>query len=60
MRMLLDMNGGVCEVVTGVTIVYPVLEAPGYNIKYVTIHQATYISANINLSCITGLSTSVL
>ena len=55
LRMLLDMNGGVCEVVTGVSLgssflvvlnasprahmdglVYPVLEAPGYNIKYDT------------------------
>lgn len=58
LRMLLDMNGGICEVVTGVTVgafhntpmpytddaqadplcapaVYPVLEAPGYKIKYV-------------------------
>lgn len=54
MRMLLDLNGGVCEVVTGVSIgarlvpnssqrtvilssilsvVFPVLEAPGYKIK---------------------------
>lgn len=49
LRMLLDMNGGVCEVVTGVTlgnistnlhnyfadtfIVYPILAAPGYEIK---------------------------
>ncbi|KAH8094498.1 Maf/Ham1 [Cristinia sonorae] len=32
-RMLLDLNGGICEVVTGVTLVYPVLEAPGYKIK---------------------------
>ena len=33
LRMLLDLNGGICEVVTGVTLVYPVLEAPGYKIK---------------------------
>ncbi|GJE85620.1 Maf-like protein [Phanerochaete sordida] len=32
-RMLLDLNAGICEVVTGVTLVYPVLEAPGYKIK---------------------------
>jgi len=30
--MLLDLNGNRCEVVTGVSIVYPVLEAPGYKI----------------------------
>ncbi len=54
LRMLLDMNGGVCEVVTGVTLgplslqlgvaymlklirfaVYPILTAPGYQIKLV-------------------------
>lgn len=56
LRMLLDLNGGVCEVVTGVTLgasygtcqcicglsppgsvylVYPVLQAPGYDIKLV-------------------------
>lgn len=51
MRMLLDLNGGVCEVVTGVALgakimissirlrvlisisVYPILSAPGYEIK---------------------------
>lgn len=49
-RMLLDLNGGVCEVVTGVALgakimsnillrvlisisVYPILSAPGYEIK---------------------------
>ena len=53
MRMLLDLNGGVCEVVTGVSLganimissvrprmpiyisVYPILSAPGYEIKCV-------------------------
>ncbi|KZT51991.1 Maf/Ham1 [Calocera cornea HHB12733] len=33
LRMLLDLNGHKCEVVTGVTIVYPILIAPGYAIK---------------------------
>jgi len=33
LRMLLDLNGGVCEVVTGVSLVYPIITAPGYNIK---------------------------
>jgi len=32
LRMLLDLNGSRCEVVTGVSIVYPVLESPGYKI----------------------------
>ncbi|KAG9314818.1 Maf Ham1 [Chiua virens] len=29
-RMLQDLNGNVCEVVTGVSLVYPVLTIPGY------------------------------
>jgi hypothetical protein len=33
LRMLLDLNGASCEVVTGVSVVYPVLQAPGYDIK---------------------------
>ncbi|EIW83562.1 Maf Ham1 [Coniophora puteana RWD-64-598 SS2] len=33
LRMLLDLNGGVCEVVTGVSLVYPILNAPGYEIS---------------------------
>ena len=35
LRMLLDLNGASCEVVTGVSVVYPVLQAPGYEIKSV-------------------------
>lgn len=35
LRMLLDLNGRSCEVVTGVTVVYPIISAPGYAIKYV-------------------------
>ncbi|KAG9047280.1 hypothetical protein FS837_002588 [Tulasnella sp. UAMH 9824] len=33
LRMLLDMNGRSCEVVTGVSVVFPILTAPGYAIK---------------------------
>ncbi|KAG9089649.1 hypothetical protein FRC07_012282 [Ceratobasidium sp. 392] len=33
LRMLLDLNGRKCEVVTGVTVVYPILTAPGYAVK---------------------------
>ncbi|KIJ62964.1 hypothetical protein HYDPIDRAFT_93440 [Hydnomerulius pinastri MD-312] len=33
LRMLQDLNGSVCEVVTGVSLVYPILTAPGYAIK---------------------------
>ncbi|PAV16490.1 Maf Ham1 [Pyrrhoderma noxium] len=33
LRMLLDLNGSACEVVTGVSLVYPILHAPGYQIK---------------------------
>jgi septum formation protein len=44
--MLLDMNGGVCEVVTGVTIVYPVLTSPGYDIKSIDERSLVYFSDN--------------
>lgn len=33
LRMLLDLSGKSCEVVTGVSIIYPVLTAPGYKIE---------------------------
>ncbi|KAJ3485406.1 hypothetical protein NLI96_g4979 [Meripilus lineatus] len=46
LRMLLDMNGGVCEVVTGVTIVFPVLEAPGYKIKSIEERTLVYFADN--------------
>jgi septum formation protein len=35
LRMLADLNGESCEVVTGIAIVYPVLQSPGYQIVYV-------------------------
>ncbi|CCL99930.1 uncharacterized protein FIBRA_01955 [Fibroporia radiculosa] len=46
MRMLLDVNGGVCEVVTGVSVVYPVLEAPGYKIKSIEERTLVYFAEN--------------
>ncbi|KAF8338587.1 Maf/Ham1 [Amanita rubescens] len=33
LRMLLDLNGNVCEVVTGVTVAYPILTSPGYRTR---------------------------
>ncbi|KAG8793691.1 hypothetical protein FRC12_001933 [Ceratobasidium sp. 428] len=33
LRMLLELNGRKCEVVTGITVVYPILTAPGYATK---------------------------
>ncbi|KAJ6584958.1 inosine triphosphate pyrophosphatase-like protein [Mycena capillaripes] len=45
-RMLLDLNGGVCEVVTGVVIVYPVLTAPGYNTKSIDERSLVYFADN--------------
>ncbi|KAI0788282.1 Maf/Ham1 [Fomes fomentarius] len=46
MRMLLDLNGGICEVVTGVSIVYPVLEAPGYKIKSIEERTLVHFAQN--------------
>jgi septum formation protein len=44
LRMLLDMNGNVCEVVTGVVVVYPILTAPGYSIRYCAKDQPVNIT----------------
>ncbi|PSS34034.1 hypothetical protein EW026_g1045 [Hermanssonia centrifuga] len=46
LRMLLDLNGAVCEVVTGISIVYPVLEAPGYKIKSIDERTLVYFADN--------------
>ncbi|KAF8887523.1 inosine triphosphate pyrophosphatase-like protein [Infundibulicybe gibba] len=46
LRMLLDLNGGVCEVVTGVSIVYPVITAPGYAIKSIDERTLVYFADN--------------
>ncbi|KAI0328257.1 Maf/Ham1 [Cubamyces sp. BRFM 1775] len=46
MRMLLDLNGGVCEVVTGVSVVFPVLEAPGYKIKSIEERTLVHFAQN--------------
>jgi len=45
-RMLLDVNGNVCEVVTGVSLVYPVLVAPGYKIKSFDERSLVYFADN--------------
>jgi len=46
LRMLFDLNGGVCEVVTGVAIVFPVIEAPGYKIQPMDDRTLVYFSDN--------------
>ncbi|KAJ8455202.1 hypothetical protein ONZ45_g18222 [Pleurotus djamor] len=46
LRMLLDLNGGVCEVVTGVTIVYPTITAPGYAMKSIDERTLVYFTDN--------------
>ncbi|PCH42688.1 Maf-like protein [Wolfiporia cocos MD-104 SS10] len=46
LRMLLDLNGGVCEVVTGISLVYPVLEAPGYKIKSIEERTLVHFADN--------------
>ncbi|EPQ30257.1 uncharacterized protein PFL1_02373 [Pseudozyma flocculosa PF-1] len=33
LRMLADLNGKTCQVVTGVTFIYPILQAPGYKAR---------------------------
>ncbi|KAL5525910.1 hypothetical protein ACEPAG_7248 [Sanghuangporus baumii] len=46
LRMLLDLNGAACEVVTGVSLVYPVLQAPGYQIKSLDERSIVHFSQN--------------
>jgi len=46
LRMLLDLNGGVCEVVTGLVVVYPVISAPGYVIKSIDERSLVYFADN--------------
>ncbi|KAJ7503267.1 inosine triphosphate pyrophosphatase-like protein [Mycena galericulata] len=45
-RMLLDLNGGVCEVVTGLVVVYPVLTSPGYMIRSIDERTLVYFADN--------------
>jgi len=44
LRMLLDLNGAACEVVTGVTLVYPILTAPGYQMKSIDERTLVYFA----------------
>ncbi|KIJ52432.1 hypothetical protein M422DRAFT_156460 [Sphaerobolus stellatus SS14] len=46
LRMLLELNGGACEVVTGVTIVYPIITAPGYAIKSMEERTVVHFAEN--------------
>ncbi|KAI3607527.1 septum formation protein maf [Moniliophthora roreri] len=46
LRMLMDLNGSVCEVVTGVTVVYPVLQSPGYAIRSIDERSLVYFADN--------------
>lgn len=44
--MLLDLNGQVCEVVTGVTLVYPILTSPGYGMHSIDERSLVYFADN--------------
>lgn len=46
LRMLLDLNGNVCEVVSGVTVAYPILTAPGYRIRSLDERTLVYFADN--------------
>ncbi|KAI0064921.1 Maf/Ham1 [Artomyces pyxidatus] len=46
LRMLLDLNGAVCEVVTGVSVVFPILTSPGYAIRSLDERTLVYFSDN--------------
>jgi len=46
LRMLQDLNGSVCEVVTGVSLVFPVLTSPGFSIRSLEERSLVYFSDN--------------
>ncbi|KAI0029422.1 Maf/Ham1 [Vararia minispora EC-137] len=46
LRMLLELNGSCCEVVTGVSIVFPTLQAPGFTIRSIEERTLVYFSDN--------------
>ncbi|KIO21346.1 hypothetical protein M407DRAFT_80517 [Tulasnella calospora MUT 4182] len=46
LRMLLDMNGRSCEVVTGVSVVFPIPTAPGHPIKLMDERSVVYFADN--------------
>jgi len=46
LRMLLELNGGACEVVTGITLVYPIVTAPGYAIKSMEERTVVHFAEN--------------
>ncbi|EIM90763.1 Maf/Ham1 [Stereum hirsutum FP-91666 SS1] len=46
LRMLLDLNGSVCEVVTGVTVIYPILTSPGYAMRSIEERTLVFFSDN--------------
>jgi len=46
LRMLLDLNGHACEVVTGISVVYPILTAPGYAIKSIDERTIVHFADN--------------
>ncbi|KAN0093283.1 Inosine triphosphate pyrophosphatase-like protein [Tylopilus felleus] len=46
LRMLQDLNGNVCEVVTGVSLVFPVLTAPGYATRQMDQRTLVYFADN--------------
>ncbi|KAN0113780.1 Maf/Ham1 [Russula decolorans] len=46
LRMLQDMNGSVCEVVTGVSLVFPVLTSPGFSIRSLEERSLVYFPDN--------------
>ncbi|KAN0133333.1 Maf/Ham1 [Lactarius tabidus] len=46
LRMLQDLNGSVCEVVTGVSLVFPILTSPGYDIRSLEERSLVYFFDN--------------
>lgn len=46
MRMLAELNDGECEVITGVTVLFPIIESPGYKIKSLSERTVVRFASN--------------
>ncbi|PWN38725.1 Maf/Ham1 [Ceraceosorus guamensis] len=45
-RMLADLNDGECEVITGVTLIHPIIQAPGFKVRSISERTKVFFAAN--------------
>jgi len=46
LRMLAELNDGECEVITGVSIIHPILSAPGFKVRSLTERTSVHFAHN--------------